>query len=259
MFIKLSVWVSSIFLIFLLISFFAANSSSMSASYSYHDESGSISDSQNYNLDSSTTMKSITIFDGSSMEQTIMANGKGQNSLGQQINGNLYSFQNTVSSSGSFGVSSSTTASSTDTSQSQSVAGVGKNNLGQSIKGDGYNLQNAVSSSGLLSDSSSASAGSGSLSHQVAGVGDVSFVGTGAQGEDNSAQKADVASGFMASSYDLSAGDGVFSGQNTAISGESGSLGSGSLSSGNMVLVTGALTAEAAWMQSFMQWLRTRL
>ena len=242
MFIKPSSLLSSLFLTFLLISFFAANSSGLSLSCTYNGGSGTISNSQNYNLDSSTAMKSTTILEGSSMQQTILANGKGQNSLGQQINGNLYSFENTLSSSGSFGVSSSTGASSTAASMGQSVSSLGESTLGQSVTGDGYSLQNSVTSSGLLSHSGSisASADEGSVNQQLIGGGNVDLTMNGIKGEDNTGQKASVEAGMMASDQSISAGQGVSSSQSTAISGEAGSLGAGALSSDNMMLVTGS-------------------
>lgn len=240
-FTKLTSWSSSIFLIFLFISVSVANTYGMSVSYSYHDESGSISDSQNYNLDASTTLKSTSIFEGSRMEQAILANGKGQNSLGQQITGNMYSFENTVSSSGSFGVSSSSGASSTTASTSQSVSSLGETTLGRSVTGIGSLLQNSVTSSGLLSDSGSfsASADGGSMNQLLVGKGNVALVTSGIKGKDNSGQKAIVEAGSMVSSQGISSEKGVSSSQSTAISGEAGGIGSGALTTDNMMLVTG--------------------
>jgi len=168
MFIKLTVWLSLIFLIFLIISFFAANSSgSISISYSYHDESGSFSDSQNYNLDASTAMKSTSIFEGGSMQQTIQANGNGQNSLGQQIKGNLYSSESILSSSGSFSVSSSTEASSAAASLSQDVVGVGCMSLALlGSQGSQQSGQDASVAYGVLSSSQSLFAGQGIATSQ---------------------------------------------------------------------------------------------
>ena len=241
MFIKLSRWLSSIFLAFILISFFAANSFGLSVSHSYNDGSGTISNSQNYNLDVSTAMKSTSIFEGGNMQQTIQANGNGQNSLGQQIKGNLYSSENTLSSSGSFGISSSAGASSTSVGLIQSVSSLGESSLGQSVTGEGYGLQNSVASSSLLSGSGffSASAGEGSLNQQLVGVGNVALAMSGIKGEDNSAQKASVEAGLMVSDQSISTGQGVSSSQSTAIRGEAGSIGSGALSPNNMMLATG--------------------
>ncbi|MGD0952149.1 MAG: matrixin family metalloprotease [Methanotrichaceae archaeon] len=248
MFIKLSRWLSSIFLAVLLISFFAANSSGLSVSHSYNDGSGSISDSQNYHIDTSTSIKSTSIFEGGSMQQTIQANGNGQNSIGQQIKGNLYSTENTVSSSGSFGVSSSTGASSTAASTGQSVSTSGESTLGQSVSGEGYSLQNSVTSSGLLSHSGSisASADDGNVNQQLIGGGNVALTTNGIQGEDNTGQKASVEAGLIASDQSISSGQGVSSSQSTAISGEAGSLGSGALSSDKTMLVTGSFDGSGS-------------
>jgi hypothetical protein len=167
MFVKPSLWFSSIFLTFLIVSFLVVNSSGLSVSYSYHDGSGSISDSQNYNLDASTSIKSTSVFEGGSMQQRIQANGEGQNSLGQQIKGNLYSSDSTLSSSGSFSVSSSTRASSSAASLSQDAVGVGSMGLAlQGSQGSQQSGQDASVAYGILSSSQSLSAGQGIASSQ---------------------------------------------------------------------------------------------
>ena len=159
-----------------------------------------------------------------------------------------------VSASGSYHLDTSTALQSSsvlsggEIQQSQQVSGTGLNSLDQRIKGDRYSISSSISSSGALSASSSseASSDSGSLSQQLSGAGDASMALGGVQGEDKSDQKSSVTYGGIASLQSVSVGQGVSSSQSTAISGEAGSLGSGALSSANMMLVTGSFEGSGS-------------
>ena len=159
-----------------------------------------------------------------------------------------------VSASGSYHLDTSTALQSSsilgggEIQQSQQVSGTGLNALDQRIKGDQYSIGSSISSSGALSASSSseASSDSGSLSQQLSGAGDASMAMGGVQGEDKSDQKSSVTYGGIDSFQSVSAGQGISTSQRTDISGEAGSLGSGALSSGNMMLVTGSFDGSGS-------------
>lgn len=237
-----------IILPFILFSVIVAPVSGISFSYKYYDGSGSISDSQNYNLDDSTLLKSSSIFEGSNMQQSFQAGGKGHNNLQQSIKGNSYSVDNSLSSLGTFSAAGSSEATSAAASLNQGVIATGESSLLQTLSGDGITAQSLVSSSGDLSAFTAALAtgDSNSLNQQLIGGGNVDLTMSGIQGSDNSGQKASVEAGSMVTAQAITVGQGVSSSQSTAISGEAGSVGSGVLSSNNMMLATGSFDGSGS-------------
>ena len=159
-----------------------------------------------------------------------------------------------VSSSQSYNLDDSTSLQShaalagSEIQQSQQVSGTGHNSVELGLKGDKYSIGCSISSSGALSTSSSseASSNSGSLSQQLSGAGDASMALGGVQGEDRSDQRSSVTYGEIDSFQSVSIVQDVSSSQRSAISGEAGGLGSGALSSGGMMLVTGGFEGRGS-------------
>ena len=231
-----------IILPFILFGIFTAPVSGISVSYSYYDESGSISASQNYNLDDSSLLKSISTFEGGNMLQSLQASGKGHNNLQQSIKGNSYSVDNALNSLGAFSTSGSSEASSAEACLNQGVAATGDSSFSQLLSGEGIVAQSLVSSSGDLSAStaSSAASDSASLNQQVAGSGDTSSAIKGTQGSSEAGQDASVSYGVLSSSQSLSAGEGIAASQNTEMSGMTGQVGMGALSQDRALLAAGS-------------------
>jgi hypothetical protein len=231
-----------IILPFIFFSILTAPVSGISVSYNYYDETGYISNSLNYNLDDSTLLKSISTFEGTNMQQSLQASGKGHNYLQQSIKGNSYSVDNALSSLGAFSASGSSEASSAAASLNQGVVATGDSSLSQLLSGDGIAAQNLVSSSGELSASAAISAASDStsLNQKLAGNGDTSLAVKGRQGSSEAGQDASVAHGALSSSQSLSAGEGVSASQNTEISGLTGQVGMGALSQDRALLASGS-------------------
>ena len=221
---------------------------SISVGFSASSGRGTVSASESYKLDVSTSLTSSAVLSGSEMSHSRQLSGSGQNDLKQKISGDHYSIDNSVSGSGALSISSSSEASSASGSLDQSLSGLGETTSSQSISVDGSSVEGSVSNQGSLSTSSSSSASSGeaSLSQEVLGGGNAALAVTGTKGEDNSVQKASVENGLIASSQSASAGAGISASQRTAINGETGSLGSGVISSKNNMLVSGSFTSSGS-------------
>ena len=182
----------------ILLSFFVAPALGVSVSYSAGDGGRSVSSSTSYNLDDSASLQEDTMLLDSELYQTRQAGGSGTNSIKQQVSGNGYKIDNIMDSTGSFGISTSTAASS-----------------------DGAGLSQQVAGSGDLSTGLYASTGLG-FSSQEAGVSD----------------------GSLATSQGVAAAGGVYTSQRTDLAGETGSIGSSSLSKENSMVVTGGFSGQ---------------
>jgi hypothetical protein len=188
---------------FIIFSILASPVYGISVSCSYHDVSGSISGSQNYNLDDSASLKSISTFYGSQMQQSLEASGNGCNNLQQSIVGNSYLVDNALSSLGAFRASGSYEASSTSARLSQGFAANGESSLAvKGTQGSSEAGQDASVAYGVISSSQSLSAGEGvSASQKTEMDGLTGQVGMGALSQD----RALLASGSYLGAGTLSA------------------------------------------------------
>ena len=221
---------------------------SISVGYRSSDGHGTVSVSESYALDPSTSLNSNVVLAGNEVSQIRHVSGSGRNDLKQEVSGERYSIANSISSSGDLSSSSSVGASSTSASLGHSISGSGETTVGQSISADGSTIGGSINSLGLLNaySSSSASPGEANLNQEVLGGGNIALAVTGTTGQDNSVQKASVEDGLIASSQSASVGAGVSASQRTAISGETGSLGSGVVSPDNSMMVSGSFIGSGS-------------
>lgn len=92
-----------------------------------------VSSSENYNLDTSTSLQEKQILSDNKVYQNSQISGSGKNSYDQQASGNDYVATNSVSGSGPFTASTITVASENGALKSQDVSGSG--DLGASVSG----------------------------------------------------------------------------------------------------------------------------
>ena len=221
---------------------------SISVGYRSSDGHRAVSVSESYALDPSTSLNSNVVLAGNEVSQIRHVSGSGNNELKQEVSGERYSIANSISSSGDLSSSSSVGASSTSASLGNSISGSGETTVGQSVSADGSTIGGSVNSLGSLNaySSSTASPGTTSLNQEVLGGGNIALAVTGTKGQDNSVQKASVEDGLIASSQSASVGAGVSASQRTAISGETGSLGSGVVSPDNSMMVSGSFIGSGS-------------
>lgn len=123
-----------------------------------------VSSSENYNLDTSTSLKESQILSENTVHQSTRITGSGKNSYDQHVSGPDYTATNSASGSGPLSVSTITVASNNGAFKSQDVSGSGY--LGASVSGTAESTssdQKAAVLNGDIATSQSIAVDSGTL------------------------------------------------------------------------------------------------
>jgi len=174
-------WLMAVFTI-------AAPVSGIQVSCSVGYSGASVSSTESFYLDDSTSLQEHLDLNPSGIYQDRQASGTGKNSLTQSISGNGYSLQNDIDSEGAFGVSTSSAATAEAASLSQDVSGVGSMSFALSgMQESGEAGQDAGIESGALSSVQSLFVGQDAAvaRQSTAMAGAEGYVGTGAFSESN--------------------------------------------------------------------------
>jgi len=159
----------SLHLIVLLSCVFPAAGISVSCSSGGGGET--VSSSDNFDLDDSTSLQESISLDFGIISKSRDASGSGNNSLDEYISGTDYSLQNSVQSTGSFGLSSSASATAQSGSLAQDVAGMGSMSISlSSAQGSEQANQEASVTYGALDSVQAIAAGEGVYAAQSTGM-----------------------------------------------------------------------------------------
>ena len=159
----------TLYLIVLLSCVFPAAGISVSCSSGGGGET--VSSSDTFDLDDSTSLQESISLDFGSISKSRDASGSGNNSLDEYISGTDYSLQNSVQSTGSFGLSSSASATAQSGSLAQDVAGTGSMSILLSSAQDSEQAsQGASVTYGALDSVQAIAAGEGVYAAQSTGM-----------------------------------------------------------------------------------------
>ncbi len=131
----------------------------------------SVSSSDTFDLDDSTSLQESISLDFGSISKYRDASGSGNNSVDEYISGTDFSLQNSVQSAGSFGLSSSASATAQSGSLAQDVAGTGSMSISlSSAQGSEQANQGASVTYGALDSMQAIAAGEGVYAAQSTGM-----------------------------------------------------------------------------------------
>ena len=159
----------TLYLIVLLSCVFPAAGISVSCSSGGGGET--VSSSDTFDLDDSTSLQESISLDFGSISKYRDASGSGNNSVDEYISGTDYSLRNGVQSAGSFGLSSSASATAQSGSLAQDVAGTGSMSISlSSAQGSEQANQGASVTYGALDSVQAIAAGEGVYAAQSTGM-----------------------------------------------------------------------------------------
>ncbi|MDD4161675.1 MAG: hypothetical protein PHW87_04265, partial [Methanothrix sp.] len=192
----------------------------------------SVSSSTTYDLDDSTMLQEESILDGGAIFQIREAKGSGNNRIDQSVSGDKYSTRNSIKSSGSFDVSTSTGASGSSAGLAQSLQGTGDLMASvQAASNSGISVQQAEVIDGALSTTQSLAAAGGAYAGQNTELsGEAGAIASISSSVEN---EITVAGGFSGEG-DLQADLSAVAAESAAMSGSASILGMNTLDDDNL-------------------------
>jgi hypothetical protein len=181
---KLSLFVSlSLFIVFITVTPVFA----ISISCSSGGGGESVSSSDTFDLDGTTTLQESINLDAGNIFKTRQADGSGNNNISESITGNDFSLENNIQSWGTFSATSSASANSESGTLSQDVAGTGYMSVSvSSAEGSREASQAASVYYGALDSVQAIGAGQGVYAAQSTGMGgEGGSILSGAVGDEN--------------------------------------------------------------------------
>ena len=210
----------------------------------------SVSSSTTYDLDDSTMLQEESILDGDAIFQIREAKGSGNNRIDQSVSGDRYRTSNSIESSGSFDVSTSTGASGSSADLAQSLQGTGDLMASvQAASNSGVSVQQAEVIDGILSTTQSLAAAGGAYAGQRTALsGEAGGISCVSSSTDN---EITVAGGFSGEG-DLQADLSAVAAESAAMSGSASILGMNTLDDDNLQTISSgdmAMSMDAIYLQ----------